>query len=165
VPRGLSDIDRNNIAPRIGAAFQLTSKTVLRGGYGIFYGASTQTGETRNGFSVSTTYVASNDGGNTPANSLRNPFPQGLLTPSGASQGLLTLTGQGISFTSIDRRQPMSHQYSFGAQHQLPWAVLFDVAYTGTQIRDLPANRQIDAIRSLSAPRLSRRFSRRAAIR
>lgn len=146
VPRGISDIDRNNIAPRIGASFQLNAKTVLRGGYGLFYGASTQTGETRNGFSVSTPYVASNDGGNTPANSLRNPFPTGLVPVTGASQGLLTLVGQGIAYTSPDRQQPMSHQYSFGLQRQLPTGLLLDISYVGNQIRDLPVNRNLNGI-------------------
>jgi len=146
VPRGLSDIDRNNVAPRIGAAFQVTKKTVLRGGYGIFYGASTQTGEARNGFSVSTAYVASNDGGNTAANNLRSPFPQGLVPVTGASQGLLTLVGQGIAFTSPERRQPMAHQYSFGLQRQLPGSMLFDISYVGNQIRDMPVNRNLNGI-------------------
>jgi hypothetical protein len=145
-PRGLSDLDRNNIAPRIGVSFQLDSKTVLRGGYGLFYGASTQTGETRNGFSVSTPYVASVDGGNTSINSLRNPFPTGLVPVTGASQGLLTLIGQGVSFTSPDRRQPKAHQYSIGIQRQLPSGLLAEISYVGNQVRDLPVNRNLNAI-------------------
>ena len=36
--RGLIPVDKNNFAPRIGFAYQLTPETVLRGGYGIFYG-------------------------------------------------------------------------------------------------------------------------------
>src|SRR6202020_1822319 len=36
--RGLIDSDLNNFAPRIGLAWQFTPKTVLRTGYGIFYG-------------------------------------------------------------------------------------------------------------------------------
>jgi Carboxypeptidase regulatory-like domain/TonB dependent receptor-like, beta-barrel len=36
--RGLIPIDKNNFAPRIGFAYQITPGTVLRGGYGIFYG-------------------------------------------------------------------------------------------------------------------------------
>ncbi len=32
------NLDKNNIAPRIGVAWQLDSKTVVRAGYGIFYG-------------------------------------------------------------------------------------------------------------------------------
>src|SRR5208282_4984142 len=36
--RGLISPDRNNFAPRIGLAYQLSDKLVLRSGYGIFYG-------------------------------------------------------------------------------------------------------------------------------
>ncbi|PWT81379.1 MAG: TonB-dependent receptor [Acidobacteria bacterium] len=36
--RGLIPVDKNNFAPRVGFAYQLTPETVLRGGYGIFYG-------------------------------------------------------------------------------------------------------------------------------
>ena len=36
--RGLISPDKNNFAPRIGMAYQLQDKTVLRAGYGIFYG-------------------------------------------------------------------------------------------------------------------------------
>ena len=146
VPRNLSDLDRNNIAPRIGLAYQLAPNTVLRGGYGLFFGASTQTGESRNGFSVTTPYVASNDGGLTPANNLNNPFPQGLLQPLGAAEGLLTLVGQGVSFTSIDRRQPLSHQYSLGIQQKIWWNTVVEASYVGSTMRDMPVTRQINAI-------------------
>lgn len=145
-PRSLTDFDGNNIAPRIGAAWQLTSKTVLRGGYGIFYGASTQTGENRNGFSVTTPFVSSIDGGLTPASTLRNPFPTGLLEPAGASEGLRTLVGQGVGFTSPMRRQPYSQQYTFGFQHQLPWNTLLEATYIGSAMRDLPTSRQLNPI-------------------
>lgn len=36
--RGLIPVDKNNFAPRIGFAYQVNPGTVLRGGYGIFYG-------------------------------------------------------------------------------------------------------------------------------
>jgi len=36
--RGLVPVDTNNFAPRVGLAFQLTNRTVLRSGYGFFYG-------------------------------------------------------------------------------------------------------------------------------
>jgi carboxypeptidase family protein/TonB-dependent receptor-like protein len=36
--RGLIPVDTNNFAPRIGFAYQITPGTVLRGGYGVFYG-------------------------------------------------------------------------------------------------------------------------------
>src|SRR5206468_2078382 len=38
-----SPVDRNNWAPRLGFAYQLTSNTVLRGGAGVFYGMNVAT--------------------------------------------------------------------------------------------------------------------------
>jgi hypothetical protein len=145
-PRGLTNLDRNNVSPRLGAAFSLTPKTILRGGYGLFYGATTLLSESRLGFSVATPWVVSNDGSLTPANTLSNPFPDGLVAPTGANLGLNTLIGQGISFTDPDRKQPFTHQYSLTIQRELPWQVLLDVAYAGTLGRDLAVNQQINAI-------------------
>src|SRR5207249_4800845 len=36
---GLSIVQKSNFAPRIGFAYQANSKLVVRGGYGIYYGA------------------------------------------------------------------------------------------------------------------------------
>ena len=75
--------DWNNFQPRIGAAYQLNSKTVLRGGWAIFYLAPTDSGLT-SGFSQNTPYVATQDSGRTPFSTISNPFPTGLIQPSGA---------------------------------------------------------------------------------
>jgi hypothetical protein len=145
-PRDLTDLDRNNLAPRIGVAFKLSEKTVLRSGYGLFYGATTLLSEARQGFSVSTPFVASNDGFITPVETLSSPFRNGFQTPTGAGLGLLTLAGQGISFVDPGREAPFTHQYQFSIQHQLPWEILLDAAYAGSLGRDLPVTRQINAI-------------------
>jgi len=36
---GLGTVQRNNFAPRFGFAYQANAKTVVRGGYGLYYGA------------------------------------------------------------------------------------------------------------------------------
>lgn len=145
-PRALTNRDRNNIAPRIGVAYSVTRKTVLRAGYGMFFGATTLLSETRNGFSISTPFVSSIDGGLTPVNTLSNPFPDGLIAPSGAKLGLMTLVGQSVSFVNPDRQQPLAHQYQFGIQRELPGSVLVDAAYSGSASRDIAVNRQVDAV-------------------
>lgn len=145
-PRALTNIQRTNWAPRLGVAFQLLPETVLRAGYGIFYGASTLSAETRNGFSVSTPFVGSIDGGLTAVNVLSNPFPNGLNQPTGASQGLMTLVGQGVSFTDVNRSQPRAHQYSVSVQRQLPGRVLAEVAYVGSFTERVSVDRQINFI-------------------
>ena len=71
---GRSRRDLNNIQPRIGATFRVDDKTVLRGGYALAYLPTFDTGY-NNGFSVTTTLVASTDGGITPVGRLSNPYP------------------------------------------------------------------------------------------
>ena len=131
-PRSPYNADYNNFQPRIGAAFQLTSKTVMRGGWGISY-LNPTTVATSNGFSQSTPYVSTLDSGRTPANIASNPFPDGVLAPAGAALGLQTFLGQGPSFSNTNFRVPYVHQFSFGIQRQLPWQMKLDVAYAGSR--------------------------------
>ena len=37
-PDNFYNSDKNNLAPRLSAAYQIDEKTVLRGGFGLFYG-------------------------------------------------------------------------------------------------------------------------------
>jgi hypothetical protein len=126
------EADYNNFQPRVGAAFQLTSNTVLRGGWGISY-LNPTTVATSNGFSQSTPYVASLDSGRTPAHITSDPFPDGVLKPAGAALGMQTFLGQGPSFTDTNSRVPYVHQFSFGIQRQLPGQIKLDVAYAGSR--------------------------------
>ena len=75
--RAAVNSDWNNVQPRIGFAFSMTPKTVLRGGYGRYYvnpvGAP---GYPTNGFSIQTPFVASDNSNRTPlANSLKSMIP------------------------------------------------------------------------------------------
>ena len=70
--RTLLSSSDTNFQPRLGFAYQLHPKTVLRGGYGISFVPTTQVGYDASaiGFSSVTSMVTSNDGGRTPANSV-----------------------------------------------------------------------------------------------
>ena len=104
--------------PRVGAAYQLNSKTVLRAGYGIFFAPQFALGSpiATVGYNQTTTYIASTNNNQTPAGSLTNPYPSGILQPAGNSLG--TLTGIGQSFTLVDphARSPYVEQYSVDIQ-------------------------------------------------
>ncbi|MGH6631130.1 MAG: hypothetical protein ACREB3_15495, partial [Burkholderiales bacterium] len=129
--RGLYDADRNNFAPRIGFAYSVMKQMVLRGGYALSYIPVVGSVEAT-GFSNRTPLVSSTDGGITPRDLLRNPFPSGLLAPIGSSQGLLTLVGQDLTFVEPSDIVPKFHNWHFGIQREFSWG-LFDVAYVGSR--------------------------------
>lgn len=141
--------DRNNIQPRVGVAFQLAPKWVLRGGYGLYYLGQNESGATQ-GFSRVSNAIVSTDGNLTPAVGLANAFsnlPGGrLLSPVGSSLGLASFLGETININYLDRTLPASHQYSFDVQHELPGNILAEVSYVGNQSRGLPVNTNINFI-------------------
>jgi hypothetical protein len=140
-PRSLWKTDWNNVAPRIGFAYKLTPKTVMRGGYGIFYLPTSQRGygSSNPGFQVSTPYVASIDGV-TPVGTISNPFPLGTLPLVGAANGASTLVGASISGLYYDTPMPYVQQWNFGVERELPSRVLLNVSYAGSHSVKLPLN-------------------------
>jgi outer membrane receptor protein involved in Fe transport len=136
-PRGQWNPDRNNFAPRFGFAWNLTPKTVVRGGGGIFYAALTGVGGASgafgvSGFEASTTMVTSLNGV-TPLNFLDNPYPTGISQPTGSKLGAATLLGQNIRFTDRNIRQSYSAQWNLSVQRELPWQLLVEAGYAGNR--------------------------------
>src|SRR5262249_44320995 len=126
-------------------AYQLTEKTVLRGGYGLSYLPAFDP-STSGGYAVSTNFVSSTDGALTPANTLSNPYPAGLVQPVGQSQGLATLVGQGFNYYVPNVKIPANHQFSFGIQREIPWGMVLDVSYIGSRTRSLAVSKGINEI-------------------
>jgi hypothetical protein len=136
--------DLNNWGPRIGASYRLFNNTVLRGGFGVNYSVTFETGGST-GFSVTTGYVASNDGGLKPANGLSDPFAT-ILQPTGRSLGLATQLGQGLSFGDPERTIPKVYNYSFAIQQLLPHQTLVEVAFAGNYGTELYVGKNINAL-------------------
>ncbi|MBO0719903.1 MAG: TonB-dependent receptor [Blastocatellia bacterium] len=135
--------EKNNFLPRIGLAWLITPKTVLRTGYGIFYDTLgvNSTAPIQTGFSQNTPIQASLDSGLTYIATLANPLPNGLLPPNGPAGGLLTNIGQSISFFDPNMKQPYAQRWSLGLQRELPMGFLLDVSYTGNRGTRLPITR------------------------
>ena len=144
VSRYASDPHPHNFAPRLGVAYHLNGKTVIRTGGGLFYASDTGVGIGvtafgMSGFSNSTSIVTSLDGV-TPMTFLDNPFPAGLVKPSGSSLGPATLLGQAVSFFDRHNRKPYSGQWSFTIQREMVKNTLLEVGYTGSRGIGFPAN-------------------------
>jgi hypothetical protein len=129
--------DWQNIQPRIGVAWNFLPGTVLRTGFGMYHATATQ-GNTTDGFNQQTTYQRSLTGDQTPSGgiagpySLANPFPNGIVQPSGPALGALTNIGNSVSFDGVQRLIPRTFQYSFGFQQRLPSNLLLDISYVGS---------------------------------
>jgi hypothetical protein len=143
-PRTIVDTDTNNWQPRIGAAYKIGQKWVIRGGYGLYYMGSNETG-TANNFSRTTAAVVGDPatGGLTPypGMKLENAFvsyPNSkLLDPIGSSCGASCFLGEGVAAYQRDRGLPYTHQYSFDIQRQLPSSILVEVGYSGNTTRNI----------------------------
>jgi hypothetical protein len=145
LPRSAFNTDWNNIQPRVGAAFQLSPTTVLRGGFGASYIPQVSFGDSY-GFSQTTPYVASLNANQTPAGAVSNPFPSGLLAPVGSSQGLATLLGQSPSFADPSGRIGYVYSYSFGIQKQLGNQIRVEASYVGSRTYDAPVTNTYNAL-------------------
>jgi outer membrane receptor protein involved in Fe transport len=135
--------------PRLGFAYQLDAKTVFRGGYGISFVPSTQGGYDGSaiGFSSVTSMVASTDGGRTPANTLSNPFPQGLVSPTGNTLGALTGIGTNLTGSLFNVLRGYSQQWNFTVQHQPLANLLVEAAYVGNRgVHLFMYNQQLNAL-------------------
>ena len=138
-PRSQYQGDWNNLAPRVGAAYQLTPKTVLRGAVGRFFGPSTLAAQGTvgpYGFRVETPWIATLDN-LSPVNLLRNPFPQGFRPVPGAADGLLTAIGGRVEAPLTDTTTPYVWQWNATVQRELPGSVLVEAAYVGNRGREL----------------------------
>jgi len=141
-PTHQSDPSKTKFAPRAGFAWSVNPRTVVRGGYGLFYaphqypGISATSLGTR-GFTQRTDLVASQDGGLTPSANIVNPFPSGLSQPTGSATGILTGAGGSVDFVDQFRKSAYVHQYSVDFQRELGNRLVAGIGYIGATSRHL----------------------------
>jgi hypothetical protein len=135
--RSLRIADTNNWAPRFGFSYSLDSaaKTVLRGGYGLYYGhysVQALSGQVGGPFAVSTTSNNAFAAGQ-PLFTLANPF----AVPG--SSGTLNLSG-----LSSDLKHMYSHQWSLSLEREIMRDLGVRASYIGTKGTQLPYMRNIN---------------------
>ncbi|MEJ7606140.1 MAG: TonB-dependent receptor [Bryobacteraceae bacterium] len=150
-PSTLWKTNQNLLMPRFGFAYSLTPKTVVRGGYGIFFDALgvTNVHVNQTGFSQATDIVTSQDNGQTYLASLSNPFPGGFLIPAGSSGGRATNLGQNVSFFDENTTSSYMQRWQFAAQRELALNSLIEVSYVGNRGTRMQVTRDLNVIPEL----------------
>jgi len=118
--------DYANFAPRIGFAYRMDNRTVIRSGYGIYYGGVDHIGDRYLHASAPFFYQSGfNTDSITPTVLLRDGFPAGA-TSSGVSN---------LQTISQDRtnRTPYSQQWNFTVQRELGANLALELGYAGTK--------------------------------
>lgn len=136
-PRAPYKLDLTNIQPRVGFAYAIHNKTVLRAGFGESMRAP-QNAPSTFGYSATTQYQAcdpTHPGCTYPnlANPISNPYSS-VIQPSGSSAGMLEMLGQGPWFLNPNYKTPSFWNYSVGIQHEFMRNNIVNIAYVGSQL-------------------------------
>ncbi len=140
---------KKNFSPRIGLAWQVAPKTVVRAGGGIFYttyvGVNDAATDFGNGGFVSNLLFLGppNPMPNTPpvGGSWNNPFAGGITTPSHTSD----FVGQAVRADNFNRPSPYLSDYTLSIQREISPTLLAEVGYVGSKMTHMFWNRQNDA--------------------
>jgi len=130
--RGLYNFNYDDLAPRVGFAYNVLPKLVLRGGFGLYYSRNYYGGGPSPGYSQATTWTSSVDG-NTVSQPLTQVFSSGILPVTGNALGGLTNVGQGGGGVNPYHPDPRIKQFVFGFQYAFTPNDLLDVNYVGNR--------------------------------
>ena len=140
--RGLVKPDRNNFAPRVGVVYKLDDKTILRGGYGIFYNLFDRVGS-EDQLALNVPGLVNNNVGSSntsPLFLLHNGFPAGFLNVPNLDPSAGELRRLRIRAVSEDAPKTTIQQASIGFQRELVKNIVVsaDGIYTkGTNLASL----------------------------
>jgi Carboxypeptidase regulatory-like domain len=133
---------RKDIGPRLGFSYQLDSKTVVRGGAGIYFGMSPATNFQYPGsaFRKTANLFFTNDNFATQSATLENPFPGGFTGPQARQYGQFANWGyqNPNDLGTTAARDAELYQWNLGIQRLLPSQIVLGVDYSANRSTHLP---------------------------
>jgi len=133
---------RKDVGPRLGFAYQIDSKTVVRGGAGVYFGMSPATNfqYTGTAFRKTATMFFTNDDFATQSATLENPFSGGFTGPQNMQYGKLANWGytNNNDLGTTAARDANIYQWNLGVQRELPSQIVLGVDYSGNRSTHLP---------------------------
>lgn len=138
--RGLVRPDWNNVAPRLGAAYQLNTRTVVRGGFGVFYNLFDRVGS-EDQIALNVPGLVNNSLASSAATGpvflLRTGFPTGFLNVPDLDPAAGQLAR--LRIRAVDQNAPKSttYQFSGGVERELGAQVVLSADVVGALGRNL----------------------------
>lgn len=128
--RTLTPVNYSAWGPRAGLAYALTPRTVLRGGYGVYYG-TTNLGISTGSLAVTASFTTP-DAGITAPFLLADGFPQTFATTPVLNPA--ALNGQAATYTDADAgAMPRTQNWTFGVQRELATDLVLEANYIGNR--------------------------------
>lgn len=130
-PHSARELHKANFGPRLGLAYRITDKTVVRSGYGVIWleMAGITTPFINPQFPFIQTLPLRTLDNRTPAFVLRNGPSITPLSPS-PDAGL----GQGVFTVDRDLGSGYAQQWNLAIQREIPGSMVFEIAYAGNKI-------------------------------
>jgi len=152
VGRGVVRMDKTDFSPRIGVAYRLGAKSVIRGGYGIYYPTSAAQG-IRDPIATNPFNQSIGKRGTTAP---LDPWPDATTHGISPITGGTITSGPGgtpaVNVVPFGLHQPRIHQYNATFEREIGWGSAVRFSYLGATMHGLIAGKDLNELQPSDMP-------------